>query len=99
MVPTLYFCPLSFPITNALAGGARVPDLLYLCDNHFNCPSLGRSPYGVSISDGKAIMRRRFAKARTNNEAEYMTLLASLKNLLMYRTDLTGVPRQNGDRL
>lgn len=48
-----------------------------------------RNAYG-SISDGKAIMRRRFAKARTNNEAEYMTLLASLKNILMYRTDPNG---------
>ena len=47
-----------------------------------------REAYG-SISDGKAIMRRRLAKARTNNEAEYMTLLASLKNILMNRTDPT----------
>lgn len=48
-----------------------------------------REAYG-SLSDGKTIMRRRFAKARTNNEAEYMTLLASLKNILMNRTDPTG---------
>ncbi len=48
-----------------------------------------REAYG-SLSDGKTIMRRRFAKARTNNEAEYMTLLAALKNMLMNRTDLNG---------
>jgi len=48
-----------------------------------------RNAYG-SISDGKAIMRRRFAKARTNNEAEYTTLLAALKNMLMNRTDPNG---------
>jgi ribonuclease HI len=54
-----------------------------------NDPHGKREAYG-SISDGKAIMRRRFARVRTNNEAEYMTLLASLKNILMLRTDPNG---------
>ena len=57
-----------------------------------------RNAYG-SISDGKAIMRRRFPKARTNNEAEYMTLLASLKNILMYRTDPNGPMIYNDSKL
>src|SRR5258708_35541632 len=43
----LYFCPLSSPITNVLAGGkrgARVPDFSHLCDNRSNCPSFKVGP-------------------------------------------------------
>ncbi len=48
-----------------------------------------REAYG-SISDGETVERFQFTDARTNNEAEYLTLLASLKNILMNRTDPNG---------
>lgn len=38
-----------------------------------------------SISDGKSVERYQFAKARTNNEAEYMALSELLGNLLSKR--------------
>ena len=37
------------------------------------------------ISDGKSVERYQFAKARTNNEAEYMALSVLLGNLLSKR--------------
>jgi ribonuclease HI len=43
-----------------------------------------RDAYG-SISDGESVERLQFANARTNNEAEYMALLALLGNLLSNR--------------
>lgn len=39
-----------------------------------------RQAYG-SISDGTNTLRLKFPKARTNNEAEYLTLAALLQNL------------------
>ena len=47
-----------------------------------------REAYG-SISDGAEVMRVQFADARTNNEAEYMTLSVLLDNLLSNRVDPT----------
>jgi ribonuclease HI len=45
-----------------------------------------REAYG-SISDGETVERVQFANAHTNNEAEYMALLALLGNLLNNRAD------------
>ncbi|SRR5258708_6461786 len=45
-----------------------------------------RRAYG-SISDGGMVERLQFANARTNNEAEYMSLLALLGSLLSNRVD------------
>ncbi len=45
-----------------------------------------REAYG-SISDGETVERVQFANAHTNNEAEYMALLALLGNLLDNRAD------------
>src|SRR5260370_23945511 len=45
-----------------------------------------REAYG-SMSDGETVERLQFANAQTNNEAEYMALLALLGNLLDNRAD------------